>query len=59
MDGIIPAWGEEYVESDYRHDQQHTYRCHYQIEVRQMFGRAALDHIIAFHIGHTEQQEKE
>ena len=53
MDGVFPIVGEEYVEPDDRSDEQHTYRCHYQIEVDQMVGRMPLDDVIALHVGHT------
>ena len=53
MDGIFSILGEEYVEPYNRCDEQHTYRCHDQIEVDQMVGRMPLDDVIALHVGHT------
>ena len=59
MDGIFSILGEEYVEPYNRCDEQHTYRCHDQIEVDQMVGRMPLDDVIALHVGHTQQGEEE
>lgn len=53
MNGIFSILGEEYVEPDNRYDEQHTYRCHDQIEVDQMVGRMLLDDVITLHISHT------
>ena len=50
---MISILGEEYVEADDRQDEQHTYRCHDQIEVGQMVGRMPLDEVITLHVGHT------
>ena len=59
MDGIFSVLGEEYVKPDNRCDEQHTYRCHDQIEVGQMVGRMPLDDVIALHVGSTKQSEEE
>ena len=53
MNGIFSILGEEYVEPDNCYNEQHTYRCHNQIEVDQMVGRVLLDEVIALHVGHT------
>ena len=53
MDCVCAIIGEEYVEPESCQDEQHTYRCHDQIEVDQMVGRMPLDDVIALHIGHT------
>ena len=53
MDGIFSILGEEYVKPDNRCDEQHTYRCHDQIEVDQMVGRMPFDDVIALHIGNS------
>ena len=53
MNGIFSILGEEYVEPDNRCDEQHTYRCHDQIEVDQMVGRMLFYDVIALHIGNS------
>ena len=55
MNGTVSIRSQEHVERHHRSNEQHTYRCHYQIEVYQMVGRTALHGVIAFHIGHTQQ----
>lgn len=59
MHRIFPAIGEEHIEANCREDEQHAYRRHDEVEMRQMLGRLSLDEVITFHIGCSQQRHKQ
>ena len=59
MDGVISVRGGEYVDTNHRSDEQHTYRSHHKVEMNQMFGRSSFYDIISFHISHSQECEEQ